>query len=99
MLDEGANNSKVQNLHGEHGRRCGRHKCKGVCALPGETSQCKLGGVSRGHRRLVDQQPKGRTGGEGVETSTVEAKGDIAKTAEMLETCFLRNGRNPGGRK
>jgi len=24
-------------------------------------------------------------------------KGDMAKRAEMLEACFLRKGRNPGG--
>ena len=36
MLDEKANISKVQYLHGKHGRRCGRHKREGECALPGE---------------------------------------------------------------
>ena len=36
MLDEEATISKVRNLYGRHGRRCGGHKREGVCALPGE---------------------------------------------------------------
>ncbi len=31
-----ANISKAQHLHGTCGRRCGRHKREGRCALPGE---------------------------------------------------------------
>ena len=36
MLDEKANIFKVLYLHGKHGRKCGRHKHEGECALPGE---------------------------------------------------------------
>nr|CRH04940.1 conserved protein of unknown function [Candidatus Magnetococcus massalia] len=36
MLDEEAIISKVQNLYGEHGRKCGGYKREGTCALPGE---------------------------------------------------------------
>jgi hypothetical protein len=39
VLDKEANNSKVQYLHGRHGRICGRYKCEGDCVLPGETSE------------------------------------------------------------
>jgi hypothetical protein len=38
MLDEKANIFKVRYLHGKHGRKCGRHKREGECALPGEVS-------------------------------------------------------------
>ncbi len=38
MLDDGANISKVRYLPGKHNRRCGRYKCEGVSALPGEIS-------------------------------------------------------------
>lgn len=36
MLDEKANIFKVQQLPGKHGRKYGRHKQEGRCALPGE---------------------------------------------------------------
>jgi hypothetical protein len=36
MLDEKANIFKVQKLPGKHGRRYGRYKHEGKCALPGE---------------------------------------------------------------
>ncbi len=36
MLDEEAIIFKVQYLYRKHGRRCGRHKREGGCALPGE---------------------------------------------------------------
>ena len=36
VLDEEAIISKVPYLHGKHGRRCGRNKREGECALPGE---------------------------------------------------------------
>ena len=36
MLDEESYISKVQNLSGKHGRKCGGHKREGKCALPGE---------------------------------------------------------------
>ena len=36
MLDEKATIFKVQNLYGKHGRRCGRYKREGECALPWE---------------------------------------------------------------
>ena len=36
MLDEKAIIFKVQYLYGKHGRRCGRYKREGECALPGE---------------------------------------------------------------
>ena len=42
MLDEEAIISKVQYLHGKHGRRCGGHKREGECALPGEISSLAL---------------------------------------------------------
>jgi hypothetical protein len=45
MLDEKANIFKVQYLHGKHGRKCGRHKCEGECALPGEISSLALATV------------------------------------------------------
>ncbi len=38
MPDEKAYNFKVQYLYGRHGGICGRHKCEGGSALPGETS-------------------------------------------------------------
>ncbi len=36
MLDEESIISKVLNLSGKHGRRCGGHKRESKCALPGE---------------------------------------------------------------
>ena len=39
MSDKEAYNSEVQYLHGRHGRICGRYKCEGGSALPGETSK------------------------------------------------------------
>ena len=36
MLDERAEIFKVRYLYGKHGRRCGRYKREGECALPGE---------------------------------------------------------------
>ena len=33
---------KVPFLHGSQGRRCGRHKRGGQCALPGEVSGCAI---------------------------------------------------------
>ena len=42
MLDEGAIISKVQYMHGRHRRRCGRHKCEGLCVLPGEVCSYAL---------------------------------------------------------
>jgi len=41
MLDEEAIIFKVQYLYGKHGRKCGRYKREGECALPGEV--CLLG--------------------------------------------------------
>jgi hypothetical protein len=38
MLDNEAIISEVQYLPGRHGCRCGRYKCEGVSALPGEIS-------------------------------------------------------------
>jgi len=38
MLDDEALISKVRYLPGEYGCRCGRYKCEGVSALPGEIS-------------------------------------------------------------
>ncbi len=43
MSDEGAIISKVRNLYGRQGRRCGGYKCEGRCALPGETSLSAIG--------------------------------------------------------
>ena len=42
MLDEKAYIFKVQYLYGKHGRRCGRYKREGGCALPGEVCQFAL---------------------------------------------------------
>lgn len=39
MLDKEANIFKVPYLYGKHGRICGRHKCEGDSALPGEICQ------------------------------------------------------------
>ena len=39
MPDKEAHISKVRNLTGRHGRRCGGHKREGGCALPGEVSR------------------------------------------------------------
>ncbi len=36
MLDEKSIIFKVRYLYGKYGRRCGRHKREGECALPGE---------------------------------------------------------------
>jgi len=38
MPDEEAIIFKVRYLYGRHGRKCGRHKREGGCALPGEVS-------------------------------------------------------------
>lgn len=43
MSDEEANISKVRNLYGRHGCKCGGYKCEGRCALPGETSLSAIG--------------------------------------------------------
>jgi hypothetical protein len=36
VLDEKAHIFKVRYLYGKYGRRCGRYKRDGECALPGE---------------------------------------------------------------
>jgi len=46
MLDKKANIFEVQYLHGRHGRICGRHKCEGECALPGEISPLALATIA-----------------------------------------------------
>ena len=38
MLDDEATISKVRYLPGKHNCICGRYKCEGVSALPGEIS-------------------------------------------------------------
>ncbi len=39
MSDNEANISEIQYLPGGHGCICGRYKCEGVSALPGEISE------------------------------------------------------------
>ncbi len=36
MLGEESIVSKALYLYGKYGRKCGGHKCEGVCALPGK---------------------------------------------------------------
>ena len=72
LTDKRAKRLKVRCLHGSQGRRCGRHKRGGQCALPGEVSggAIKLarsrgrdeatGEVSRGHSSRNDWM-KGRS--------------------------------------
>jgi len=67
VLDEKAHIFEVPYLYGKHGRRCGRHKREGACALPGEVcrpavsatgiERCREGRteVSRGHSRHIDR--------------------------------------------
>ena len=50
-LDERAHIFKVQYLHGKRGRRCGRHKRDGECALPGEICSEQRAEVSKGHSK------------------------------------------------
>ena len=59
MLDEEAMISKVQYLHGKHGRRCGRHKREGECALPGEISSLALATVAERQREEWREVSKG----------------------------------------
>jgi hypothetical protein len=65
-----ANIFKARYLHGNCGRRCGRHKCEGHAHYPGRSEylplatgieRCRDGysEVSRGHSRLCNQQLKG----------------------------------------
>lgn len=51
MLDEEAYISKVRYLCGKHGRRCGRYKREGMCALPGEVCLDEQAEVSRSHSK------------------------------------------------
>ena len=39
-MGEKANIFKARYLYGNHGSRCGGHKCEGRCALPGEV--CRI---------------------------------------------------------
>jgi hypothetical protein len=45
MPDDEAIISKVQYLHGKYDCICGRYKCEGVSALPGEISDSALSAI------------------------------------------------------
>jgi hypothetical protein len=45
-MDKEAMISEVRYLYGNRGRRCGRHKREGECALPGEISR-RASGLGR----------------------------------------------------
>ncbi len=67
MLDEKSHIFKVRYLYGEYGRKCGRHKCEGACALPGEV--CRPAIVLAALRDVV---MGGQKSAEGIlDTSTV----------------------------
>ena len=59
MSDEEATISKVPYLHGRHGRKCGRRKREGRCALPGEIS-CRATSYQRREAlgRAMRSQPR-----------------------------------------
>jgi hypothetical protein len=42
VTEEESKISKVQILHGSHGRKSGGHKRGSQCALPGEISDCAI---------------------------------------------------------
>ena len=45
MLDDEANISKVRYLPGKYDCICGRYKCEGVSALPGEISDSAISAI------------------------------------------------------
>ena len=55
-----ANISKAQNLHGKRICRCGRYKCGGDRALPGEISEFFFREVSRRHSNSEDYRSEGQ---------------------------------------
>ena len=60
-MGEESNISKAQNLHGKRLCICGRYKCEGVCALPGEVSgKFFFREVSRRHSSSDDYRNEGQ---------------------------------------
>ncbi len=75
MLGEESNVFKAQYLYGKHGRKCGRHKCEGECALPGgDLLVCLVLGLPRGGP--MDQQKSA----EGILGRSIRLK---ARTCNM----------------
>ena len=107
MPDEEANISKVQNLHGRHIRRCGRHKPEGICALPGEVSESAIGLSSpRDDEMETEKSAEAIVGNSTIAEGpnlnlrrrllTVLKINAIEKRTEEFKSDKGKMGRNPG---
>lgn len=69
--------------------RCGRYKCEGVCALPGEISDLRIGEVSRGHISPEDYLDEGLNLRVGLMEELLTKRNRVAEVSvEILTSHF-----------